>query len=145
MGKLGSLRATQKELRKSFEARKKAEWADITSELEARISAEINRMHKAGVKTSVIMREYGTSDYRTVRDRIVDASTTTVLETLTGLTWTHVKDFTWDVTDGTQSATVVVLEDEGVVMLTKTTDPGFGEQVNMEAGYQLWQDRNSGS
>jgi hypothetical protein len=144
--KLKALRDTQRALRATFDAQKKLEWAELTSELEARITSEINRLYRAGMKVAAIQREYGTSDYRTVKDRILTVTSNNIVTDLLGLVWTCVKEpNTWEVTDGTHRATVVVLEDEEVVVLSKTTDPAFGEAVNMEAGYKQWQNRTAGS
>ena len=139
--KLATLRATQKALRRTFEAQKRQEWIDLTAELEARVNAEVTQMFNAGISMSKIMREYGTSDYRTVRDRVLEVYPEDPELSTEALTWTQVKDGIWDVTDGTHTATVVVLEDEEVIMLNKTDDPAFGARLNMEAGFALWSQR----
>ena len=139
--KLATLRATQKALRRTFEEQKRQEWIELTAELEARVSAEVTQLFNAGLPISKIMREYGTSDYRTVRDRVIEVRAEDPADAPMTLAWKQVKDGIWDVTDGTHTATVVVLEDEGVTMLNKTDDPAFGARLNMEAGFSLWQSR----
>lgn len=139
MSKLATLRQTQKQLRKTFEQQKAVEWAELSAEVDARITAEINRMYREGSKMAQIMREYGTSDYNTVRSRVLELTTPTA--PLHALTWSRVKDTTWEVTDGTSTAQVVVLEDEEVTVLVSTTDKSFGELVNMESGFRLWSQR----
>lgn len=138
MSKLRTLRDTQKALKKTFEQQKAQEWTEITAEIEARITHEINRLYRNGLKMSQIMREYGTSDYRTVRSRVLDHVVVPVADA-SGLVWHNVKDTLWEVTDGTHKARVVILEDEGeAVMMDHFGNPEFGAQVNEGAGYALW-------
>lgn len=146
MTKLSTLRATQKQLRKTFEQQKQAEWDELSAEVEARITAEINKLYREGLSVAQIMRQYGTSDYRTVKNRVLDLNPMTVVSVSeSGLEWRQVKDTTWGVTDGTHTAQVVVLEDEGVTVLVSSTDKEFGELVNMEGGYGLWLQRTTGN
>lgn len=146
MTKLSTLRATQKQLRKTFEQQKQAEWDELSAEVEARITAEINKLYREGLSVAQIMRQYGTSDYRTVKNRVLDLNPMTVVSVSeSGLEWRQVKDTTWEVTDGTHTAQVVVLEDEGVTVLVSSTDKEFGELVNMEGGYGLWLQRTTGN
>lgn len=122
------LRNSRKKLREEFELRKRQEWRELVAETDARIQLEVNRLHREGWTVSAIMREYGTSDRKTVNDLIF-----TTMPVPTGasgpLTWTHVQGDTYSVTDGTNTAEFVVLKDEQDLVLVSTTDYEFGESV----------------
>lgn len=128
---LKRLREARKNLLAEFNLRKKQEWTEVSAEIDARIQLEINRLHNSGMKISAIMREYGTSDRRTVTNQLfTSTSNPTPITAL--LTWTHIEGDNWQVSDGTHLAQFVVLPDEEALVMVNATDSDFGESITFD-------------
>lgn len=133
MSNLKTLRNAKKRLREDFERKKRIEWLELVAETDARIQLEVNRMHKDGFKVAAIMREYGTSDRKTITDLLFTQSNTEFAAVLgSALTWTHLSENKYEVTDGKERATIVALPDEETLIVLTTTNFEFSEGVTFE-------------
>jgi len=70
MSTLGDLRDKERNQKREFERRKAREWAAEVADTRDEIRAEVNRLYAAGWSVRQIMIEYGTKDFRTVKDMI---------------------------------------------------------------------------
>lgn len=131
MSTLKTLRAKKKTLLSEFNLQKKMEWAQVSSELDARIQLEVNKLYKDGWRVAAIMREYGTSDRKTISDMLFKTPETPPASVFAAaLTFEHREGDTYVVTDGTNEATVVAIVEDRELIVTNTTDPAFGASID---------------
>ena len=110
MSSLRELREAFKQARADFESRKAHEWELESKSYQVQIALEVRRLHEVeGRSKASIMREYGTSDFRTIQNLLTSVPT---LSPENKVKWTNEGDGRWTVHDDETTATVIPLHDE---------------------------------
>ena len=124
MSLLRELRDEYKKAKEQFDQDKRREWDLIVRGYEIQMAAEARRMHDSGMTKAAIMREYGTSDFRTV-DRLINRGKPT--GTKIKPQWVDNGDGSWTVTNGKDEAVVIPIHEEKELIVEKGVLPaGIG-------------------
>lgn len=145
----------KRDLKKTFEDRKKREWDETVATLESELDNLIAQLVKDNALTTAALgRAMGTSDFRTAKARMVQAlKSQGSVEPLTpedgtpsnlALTWErdYIDEGLWTVSNGTSTLGVVVIpEEQALAVVAPSDDLEFDKLFtdSPEGAYLLWQ------